>query len=101
MALRYRSLRRVSLGAAAAMFALAASAQDWPQWRGANRDGAATGFTEPATWPDTLKQQWKVDIGLGYATPLLVGNRLYTFTRQGEEEVVQALDAATGKSLWR
>jgi len=101
MAPKYRALSRVSLLAAATIFALTASAQDWPQWRGANRDGAATGFTEPATWPDTLKQQWKVEIGSGYATPLLVGNRLYTFTRQGEEEVVQALDAATGKSVWR
>ena len=90
-----------SLLAAAAVFSVTAVAQDWPQWRGANRDGAATGFTEPSAWPDTLKQQWKIDIGLGYATPLLVGNRLYTFTRQGTEEVVQALDAATGKQVWR
>src|SRR6185295_8852691 len=100
MAPKYRAFSTVTLLAGAAVFALTASAQDWPQWRGANRDGAATGFTEPAAWPDTLKQQWKVEIGLGYATPLLVGARLYTFTRQGNDEVLQALDAATGKSLW-
>ena len=101
MAPKYRFLSRVSLVAAMTVFTLTVSAQDWPQWRGPNRDGGATGFTEPAAWPDTLKQQWKVDIGSGYATPLLVGNRLYTFTRQGNEEVLQALDAATGKSVWR
>jgi len=101
MAPKYRALSRFCLFAAVTVFTLTASAQDWPQWRGANRDGAATGFTEPATWPDALKQQWKVDIGLGYATPLLVGNRLYAFTRQGNDEVLQALDAATGKSVWR
>jgi outer membrane protein assembly factor BamB len=101
MALKFVALNRVVLLAAATVFTLTVSAQDWPQWRGPNRDGGATGFTEPATWPDTLKQQWKVEIGLGYATPLLVGNRLYTFTRQGEEEVLQALDPATGKSVWR
>jgi outer membrane protein assembly factor BamB len=84
-----------------AALTLTLSAQDWPQWRGANRDGVATGFTEPQTWPDALRQQWKIEIGPGYATPLLVGNRLYTFTRQAEEEVLQALDPASGKTIWR
>jgi outer membrane protein assembly factor BamB len=101
MAPKKRALSRVSLLAAVTLLTLTATAQDWPQWRGPNRDGGATGFAEPATWPDTLKQQWKVEIGLGYATPLLVGNRLYTFTRQGTEEVLQALDAPTGKQVWR
>jgi len=90
-----------SLLAAAAIFTATAAAQDWPQWRGPNRDGGATGFTDPAAWPDALKQQWKIEIGLGYATPLLVGDRLYVFSRQGTDEVLQALDAATGKSVWR
>jgi outer membrane protein assembly factor BamB len=69
------------------------------QWRGANRDGAAA-LTVPATWPDALVQKWKVEVGLGYATPLLSGNRLYIFSRQGENEVMSALDAATGKEIW-
>ena len=76
-------------------------AQNWPQWRGQNRDGAITAFNEPATWPEALKQQWKVEVGAGYATPLLVGDRIYMFSRLGESEVMQALDAATGKTVWR
>jgi outer membrane protein assembly factor BamB len=76
-------------------------AQDWPQWRGPNRDGALAAFREPAAWPETLKQQWKVEVGLGYASPLLVGQRIYLFTRQNEEEVMRALDAASGKEVWR
>ena len=74
---------------------------DWPQFRGPNRDGAVAAFTEPASWPDRLTQQWKVDVGEGHATPLLVGGRIYTFSRQGNAEVMQALDAATGKSIWQ
>jgi outer membrane protein assembly factor BamB len=74
---------------------------EWPQWRGPNRDGVLTSFTEPATWPEQLTQRWKVDVGTGYATPLIAGNRIYIFSRQGEEEVMQALDADSGKSLWR
>jgi len=74
---------------------------DVTQWRGANRDGAISGFTAPATWPAQLTQRWKVAVGLGYATPIVVGNRVYVFSRQGEDEVMSALDAASGKVLWR
>jgi outer membrane protein assembly factor BamB len=74
---------------------------DWTQWRGPNRDGAATQFSVPASWPDSLRQAWKIEVGLGYATPLLVGNRIYMFSRQGENEVMSALDPANGNVIWR
>jgi outer membrane protein assembly factor BamB len=76
-------------------------AQDLTQWRGPNRDGAAASFTEPRTWPERLTQRWKVEVGLGYATPLLVGDKIYLFSRQEENEVMSALDAANGKVLWQ
>ena len=84
-----------------ALTAAPLAAQDWPQWRGPDRDGVTTSFKAPAAWPESLKQQWKVEVGTGYATPLLVGSRLYMFSRQGEDEVMSALDAATGKAVWR
>ena len=37
-------------------------------------------------------RKWKVEVGLGYATPLVVGNRIFMFTRQGDDEVMSALD---------
>ena len=76
-------------------------AQDWPQWRGSNRDGKVKGFTAPDEWPLELAQQWKVIVGTGDATPALVGNKLYLFTRQGNQEVILCLDADNGKELWR
>ncbi len=81
--------------------AASAAAQDWPQWRGPARDGVAAAFDVPPSWPETLQRQWSVEIGLGYATPVLVGDRLYLFTRQGEDEIMTALDAATGETVWR
>jgi len=78
-----------------------ALAQDWPQWRGANRDARASGFTAPKTWPKELTQKWKVTAGLGDATPALVGNKLYVFARLNTDEVIRCLDAATGKELWQ
>ncbi|MBE3068802.1 MAG: PQQ-binding-like beta-propeller repeat protein [Planctomycetes bacterium] len=81
--------------------ATCACAQDWPQWRGANRDGKVTGFTAPQTWPKELTQKWKATVGSGDATPALVGDKLYVFARQGEDEVALCLSAADGKEVWR
>ncbi len=74
---------------------------DWPQWRGPNRDGVVTSFTAPRSWPERLTLKWRVDVGEGYATPVLVGSRVYMFTRQGDDEVMRALDADTGRTVWQ
>src|SRR5437660_9329059 len=78
-----------------------AGAQDWPQWRGPNRDNKVAGFTEPKTWPKELTKKWKVAVGEGEASPVLVGDKLYVFGRQGDEEVTRCLDAATGNEIWK
>jgi outer membrane protein assembly factor BamB len=85
-------------------FALAAPALragDWPQWRGPNRDARATDFKAPQTWPKELTQKWKVSVGEGVATPALVGDKLYVFSRQEGNEILRCLDAATGKEVWQ
>src|SRR5438874_13137280 len=76
-------------------------AQDWPQWRGPNRDAKTTGFNPPKTWPKELTQKWKVTVGAGDATPALVGDRLYVLARQDTNEITLCLDAQNGKELWQ
>ncbi len=76
-------------------------AQDWPQWRGPNRDSKVTGFTAPKEWPKTLTQKWKVSVGQGDSSPVLVRDKIYVFGRVGGDEVLQCLDAATGNELWK
>lgn len=76
-------------------------AQDWTQWRGANRDGVITGLPASTQWPERLTRRWTIEVGLGYATPLVVGNRLYMFTRLGDDETMSAIDVETGKVLWQ
>src|SRR5207302_9654786 len=80
--------------------AVTGRSQDWPQWRGANRDGKATAFQAPKTWPKELTQKWKVTAGDGVATPALVGENLYVFSRQNGAEITRCLEASTGKQLW-
>jgi outer membrane protein assembly factor BamB len=76
-------------------------AQDWPQWRGANRDGKTGAFAVPSTWPASLTQKWKITVGKGDSSPALVGDSLYVFARQGTDEVLFCLDAATGNERWK
>jgi outer membrane protein assembly factor BamB len=84
-----------------AFFAANSFAGDWPQWRGPNRDAKVTGFTPPATWPKELTKKWSVSVGDGVATPALVADKIYVFTRQGDDEVTACLDASSGKILWQ
>jgi outer membrane protein assembly factor BamB len=79
---------------------LVAAAQDWPQWRGPARDGQALGITAPKVWPKDLKRSWRVTVGEGHASPVVVGGRTFVFTRVGNDEVLSALDLATGKAAW-
>lgn len=79
-----------------------ASRGDWPQFRGAHQDGrsAAKGLLRewPAAGPKLL---WRQAIGEGYASVVAVGDRVYTATSEKETEIAVALDAATGKEIWR
>ncbi|HLJ93988.1 MAG TPA: PQQ-binding-like beta-propeller repeat protein [Gemmataceae bacterium] len=89
------------VGCAALLSASGVYAQDWPQWRGPHRDAKVQGFKVPQTWPKELTQKWKVTVGTGDATPALVGDKLYVFSRQGSDEVLRCLDATTGKEAWQ
>jgi outer membrane protein assembly factor BamB len=91
----------VMVGCVLLLSAQGVGAQDWPQWRGPNRDNKVVGFTAPTTWPKELTQKWKVTVGEGEASPALVGDKVYAFGRQGGDEVTSCVDAASGKILWQ
>ncbi|MCF7958355.1 MAG: PQQ-like beta-propeller repeat protein [Phycisphaerae bacterium] len=78
-----------------------AAAQDWPQWLGPNRDCKVAGFKAPQAWPEALTQKWKTPVGQGCSSPALVGDKLYVFSRVGDTEVLQCLNADTGTSVWQ
>jgi outer membrane protein assembly factor BamB len=81
--------------------ATGATGADWPQWRGAARDGRAVGVDLPASWPAAINRVWHTPVGLGDATPALVDGRLHVFGREGEQEVVRCLQAKDGREVWR
>lgn len=76
------------------------SSQDWPQFRGSDRNGKITGFKAPANWPAELAASWTIKVGTGDATPVLSEKKLYVFARQGTDEIIMCLKAETGKEIW-
>lgn len=78
-------------------------ANDWPQWRGPQRDGHVTG----SAWPGQLdtnhvQQLWRVELGPSYSGPVVVGDRVFTTeTKDKKFEVVTAFDRKSGKQLWQ
>lgn len=82
-------------------------AADWPQWRGPQRNGISpeTGLSDQ--WPDDGPSLvWQADdIGWGYSTPAVVGDRLYLISnvRGGDtvgDEFVRACSTADGSLIW-
>ena len=77
-------------------------AGDWPQILGPARNGHAAADERLAdAWPaDGPKVAWKKPVGSGYSGVAVAAGRAYLFHRQGAKEVLEALDAATGETLW-
>jgi len=78
-------------------------AADWPQWRGPQRDGISQEKNLFREWPkDGPKLLWEVkDIGSGFSTPAVVGERIYLLGNKGlEDEFVLALSTKDGSKVW-
>lgn len=73
----------------------------WPEWLGANRNGWVSYFEPPKKWPKQLKQDWKVNVGDGYGSPVVNDGLIYLHTRQKDDEAISCLNLETGKTKWR
>ncbi|HVS39380.1 MAG TPA: PQQ-binding-like beta-propeller repeat protein [Gemmataceae bacterium] len=96
-----RTFFLVALGVGA--LSIAGSAADWPQWRGPQRDGISKETGLLPEWPkDGPKLLWQVkDVGDGFSTPSVVGDRIYALGNKGmEDEFVEALDVKDGITVW-
>jgi outer membrane protein assembly factor BamB len=89
----------------AALVSGAAHADDWPQWRGLNRDGAWNEKGILETFPAVgLEVRWRAPVGVGFSTPVVAGGRVYVtdslLNKPSARERVHCFDEATGKPLW-
>jgi outer membrane protein assembly factor BamB len=103
-------IRRVLSALAATALAGTATAADWPQWRGPNRDGKSADTDLLKTWPAKgPRLAWSVtagdEIGVGYGSPAVVGDKVYILgsdsAKKDGQEYCTCLSATDGKKLWK
>jgi outer membrane protein assembly factor BamB len=77
-------------------------ADDWPQWRGPQRNDVSKEAGLLTSWPDKGPPlAWTNNsIGIGYSAPAIVGDRLYILGTRGNTECAFAIDTATGEVHW-
>jgi outer membrane protein assembly factor BamB len=92
---------RTVLIAVALLCASDAVAQDWTQWRGPTGDGVVPAAVVPKSWPKSVKRAWQVPIGEGYSSPVVSNGRAFLHSRRDPDEIVTAIDVATGKVVWQ
>ncbi len=86
--------------------ALTLAGDDWPQWRGSNRDGIwkETGIVDGFDGDD-LETVWRTDIGSGYSGPTVADGRVYVMDLWKQDatqyERVLCLDASSGAEIWK
>jgi outer membrane protein assembly factor BamB len=82
--------------------AQAVAGEDWPQFLGPHANGSSTETGLLDAWPGGGPPRiWEKAVGAGYSAPSVRGSRLVLHHRVSNEEVVECLNATTGKSLWR
>lgn len=102
--MRFMSLILTAVLAIASLPTMVLGANDdWPQWRGPNRDGRSPDTGLLKQWPTGgPRLVWKAaGLGLGYAGVSVVGDRVFAMGDQGDSNFLIALGRADGKELWR
>src|SRR5205085_2078734 len=97
-ALRMRTRLRWIMPTLAALAALPLWANDWPQWRGPDRNGISTETGWLDQWPASGPViAWKAQVGLGFSSFVVAGGRVFTAGHADEKDTVFCFEAATGK----
>jgi outer membrane protein assembly factor BamB len=72
----------------------------WPAFRGANRDGVVLGSSIATNWSSPPAMLWKRAVGPAWSSVTVIGRRLFTQEQRGASEAVVCYDADTGAELW-
>jgi len=99
--LKSRSTKKSAEGPALNEPTVSLASAVWPSFRGPSRDGKLFGVSLNEDWnASPPKLIWKTQIGPGWSSFSVAGNRLFTQEQRGEKEAVVCLDAKTGESIW-
>ena len=82
--------------------ATVARADDWPRFMGIRGDGRSNETGLQRSWPkEGPPKLWEITTGSGYAGPSVAQGRVFLFHRVGDEEILDCLEAASGRPIWR
>lgn len=95
-------MRKLAILVVSVALARCALAEDWPEFMGPRRDqtSAETGLLD-AIPPAGLKLVFEKEVGTGYSAPSIRDGTMVVHHRVGNEEIVEACDAATGATKWK
>ena len=75
---------------------------NWPRYRGPGADGLSAETGLLSAWPaEGPPELWRSTLGGGYSGLSIAGGRLYTLASAGRDELALAIDAESGRELWR
>ena len=84
------------------LFSIGTQADDWPHWRGPQRNGisAESGWRE--VWPkEGPAIAWRAKVGIGFSSFVVTQGRAFTLGHADERDTVWCFDSASGKVLWK
>lgn len=94
-------LKSQKLAVTPATTEMVATAADWPEFRGALRDGRLHNVTIATDWTaNPPRKVWERRVGPGWSSFAVVGDRVFTQEQRGESEAVLCFDMATGQEIW-
>ncbi|MCA9182278.1 MAG: PQQ-binding-like beta-propeller repeat protein, partial [Planctomycetales bacterium] len=77
-------------------------ADNWPQWRGPQRNGISTATSIPVEWSSENNVAWRAPMpGQGGATPAVWGDSMFVTSADGDDLVLLCLDSRNGAERWR
>ncbi len=75
---------------------------DWPWFRGPQGNGISQDKNWNDEWNgDGPKKLWEGNVGVGFSSFAVVGDKVYTMGHTGDDDTVYCLDAASGKEIWK
>ena len=98
-----RSLKSITLGSSL-FLAMAAAAENWPQWRGPYANGSSSEKDLPSEWSKTQNVAWSAEMaGPSAATPVIWSGHVFVASTDKSARTLLALclDRRSGKVLWQ